>query len=99
MASEDTAPLVACPECKSADGLSEQSIRYTFQPVRGLRADGDANDYSSFDYSDDVIVTGYSCDCGWFDSCELSPDELERIGEHANALLARMPRTIELEDE
>lgn len=84
--------LIVCPACKCADGLKEQSLRYTWQRVNGLRADGDAEDYDSFDYGDDVIVVGYSCICGWLDAAELSRHELERLDRYVTELRARMPR-------
>jgi hypothetical protein len=70
------AALVACPECGSADSLVEHSLRYTSQPVYGLRRDGDAEDYQSFDYGDAVLVQGYGCSCGWLQVADLWSQQL-----------------------
>lgn len=60
-----TAQPVACPSCHRTDDLREQALRPTWQPVKGLQADGDCESYGEFDYGDDTIVVGYSCGCGW----------------------------------
>jgi hypothetical protein len=97
--STEPAPLVACPECKRSDGLVEQQLKPTWQPVYGLRADGDADDYSSFDYADDTYVVGYSCDCGWMELVDLRKGELERIGNRVEKILARMPTATDVEPD
>ena len=56
--------MIACPECGAADAFQELGERVTWQPIRLIRDDGGAlveDDYSSFDYGDDVKVTGYQC--------------------------------------
>lgn len=57
-----------CPSCQAEGSFQELAERSTWQPLtfrmdekRGLVED----DYSSFDYGDDVRVTGYECrECG-----------------------------------
>lgn len=95
---DGAAPYVACPKCKRSDGLVEEQLKPTFQPVVGLRADGDADDYHSFDYADDTCVVGYSCQCGWMELADLRKGELERIGARVDKIRARMPVATDVED-
>lgn len=90
------APTIACPECKRSDGLIEQQLKPTWQPVIGLRADGEADDYHSFDYGDDTYVVGYSCDCGWMNVVDLRRGELQRIGARVEKIRARMPAALDV---
>lgn len=82
---------VACPKCNSADGITEVAYRDTTQPVAGLKRGGDADDYSSFDWHDDVLVVGYSCECGWEDSVDTAKVFAE-IAKAAQAIRDGMPK-------
>lgn len=82
-------PLVACPSCGSSEHLVEQQLKDTWQPVSGLRADGSAEDYSSFEYEDTHVI-GYSCGCGWIECMDLSDKERHRIHTFVDHLLKTM---------
>jgi len=86
-----TAPVI-CPECGSSDNWEEDAYRFTWQPVVGLRRDGSGDDYSSFDYGDDVHVVGWNCDCGFTvggDTLALQM-ALAEAGQRAHAALAKL---------
>lgn len=85
-------PPVMCPGCGREDLLVEHSYRAAWQPVRVLRSDGQADDYLSFEYGDDVVVVGYSCACGWFDAADLSMSERARLKRHTDHVLERLAR-------
>lgn len=85
-----TTQPVACPSCHQTDDLREQALRPTWQPVKGLRADGDCESYGEFDYGDDTIVVGYSCGCGWSAAAELTAAQLAHNERFVTRLLAHM---------
>ncbi len=85
------APYVACPRCGKDDNFHELQLKDTWQHVAGLHADGNADDYDSFDYDGD-IVTGYSCSCGWSQVTGMSTAECARIDAFVADVLASMPR-------
>ena len=86
-----TATICVCPQCGSSEYLREQAWRSTWQPVTGLRADGNADDYDSFDWGDEVLVVGYSCvNCGWIDYADLSAREQDRLARRVDRVLGRM---------
>lgn len=80
--------LITCPECGSSDELRELAYRYTWQPVRGLTSDGDAEEYETFDYADDVQVIGWDCRCGWSAEGDLAPVNVALAAVYDQALAA-----------
>lgn len=88
----DGKPPVMCAACGRADFLVEHSYRDTWQPVRDLRSDGQADDYLSFEYGDDVVVVGYGCACGWLNAADLSMRERARLQSHTERVLAGLAR-------
>lgn len=59
------AVAMKCPSCKG-ENFQEIAYRHTWQPVTGLKSNGEADDYREFDYGDDVYVIGWECvDCNW----------------------------------